>query len=413
MLAAFVGFPMAFAFVAVLAHRVYLRATMAALRRLLSATVSFGVLGLLACASKAPSSSASDADLIDGIEAPADAFPATMQIVGNCTVTKIADDLILTAAHCVRESSSAELRPAFVPGSTLRVVVRGSSPGERTVTVRETLLHPQVAHLCASRGCSNRAADDRRDAPDVAVVRLTAPLDGVPSAQVDLDEVLPGEDVTILGYGCADQVWGRGDGKLRFRDTSIVATTAAIHAGGIDDEPVGFASVAANYALTPGPVRAPSATAAVGAGGDGGLGAGADAATAGNGTGGAPTGDGPGAAGLCPGDSGGALYRKGTGVVVGVNASYTFLPNGVIPVTNWHARVDAQSRWGVAAWLESVGARTTQRCTVGTCRPSATAARANDGGDAGAPSGAPNDGGDAGVDGAVAPGADAGAADGG
>ena len=52
-----------------------------------------------------------------------------------------------------------------------------------------------------------------------------------------------------------------------------------------------------------------------------------------------------------------------------MNASYTFLPSGRIPVTNWHSRVDGDARWGTASWLESMGAVLTRACTPETCAP--------------------------------------------
>lgn len=93
----------------------------------------------------------------------------------------------------------------------------------------------------------------------------------------------------------------------------------------------------------------------------------------------APAGD-P-AGGLCPGDSGGPLYRKladGSLVVVGVNANYTFTggyeyptPEGFSfryggsPRTNWQTRVDGEVGLKVGAWLRTLEVTTT--CTAGGC----------------------------------------------
>ncbi len=68
------------------------------------------------------------------------------------------------------------------------------------------------------------------------------------------------------------------------------------------------------------------------------------------------------AAGLCPGDSGGPLYRKRDGgwAVVGVNSNYTLALEADdsvgLPITNWHTRLDGKSRHDVATWLRSVNA---------------------------------------------------------
>jgi hypothetical protein len=333
-----------------------------------------GVVSLAACSAAQEPNGSDTSDLINGDIAAPDAFPSTMQVVGNCTVTKVGERAILTAAHCVRDTFG-NLRGEFVEGRTMNLVVRGERPGTRQVTITRTVLHPQIAHLCSTRGCNGRASDERRDAPDVAIIEVEGGLDGVPIAEVDLEPALAGDEVTILGYGCVGDVWGRSDGELRFLDTRIVPVRASVHEGGLfGDDAEGLATIDANYNVTPGPTRIPAAAVDGGEASDGGeaLDGGADT------DGGAPEPER--AAGLCPGDSGGALYRKGTNLVVGVNASYTFLPSGRVPVTNWQARVDADSRWGVAAWLESLGVKTATPCAERGCRPAGSAADLGDGG---------------------------------
>jgi hypothetical protein len=61
-------------------------------------------------------------------------------------------------------------------------------------------------------------------------------------------------------------------------------------------------------------------------------------------------------ANLCSGDSGGALYREGEAVVVGVHAS-TFDSGTVLyeDSANVHTRVDVESRYAIGAWLYWLG----------------------------------------------------------
>ncbi len=323
--------------------------------------LSLSVGGLAACGDGADRASAApEEELIGGKVAPADAFPATMHVVGNCTVTKVGANLVLTAAHCVRDSGG-RVRPEFTTGSSMSIIARGDAPGRRTLGISRTILHPQIEHVCRTRGCSGRASSEKRDAPDVALIEVTGGLDDIPIAEVDLEPALPGEQVTILGYGCTGNVQGNGDGQLRYLDTRIVDVRAAAHNGGLSaSDTEGLATIEANYNVTPGPTRPERVVPVV----DGGA---VDAGA----------GDLVPAAGLCPGDSGGALYRKDTNRIVGVNASYTFLPGGDVPVTNWQARVDADSRWGVAAWLESFGVKTVRTCAERGCTPPASAARSD------------------------------------
>ena len=329
----------------------------------------------IACSAPAPDAATSDPELIGGEVAEPGAFPSTLQIVGNCTVTKVGENVILTAAHCVRNQDGS-LRNDFLEGRTMQIRHRGAANaaaaeagedagveagpagnGEEisaTLTIKRTVIHPRIAHYCKTKSCGGRASDERRDAPDIAIIEVAGGLEGIPTAAVDLTPAKPGDEVTILGYGCKTDVWaGDIDGKLRYRNTRLVPASAAIHTGGLrPDEADGLRSIEANNVFTKGPVSEIAADADTDAGD-----AAADAA--------APELQ----AGLCPGDSGGALYRKGANVVVGVNASYTFLPNGRIPVTNWHVRVDRDARWGTAQWLESMGVRMTGNCTAGACTP--------------------------------------------
>jgi len=265
-------------------------------------------LALVACGTQeANATSDADSDLIRATVAADGDFPATVRILkvmgASCTGTKIADDLILTAGHCVGTRSGA-IQGEFAPGRTLELTVRTPhGPEFRSGVIEETVLHPRFVEACQIDDCSATPIEDRRDAPDVGVVRLASGLEDVAIAKVDLDEARLGDAVTVVGYGCREDDWEgtKKDGALRFFDAEIDV-------------------VRESYLTTRGP-------AAAGGGG-----------------------------GLCDGDGGGAVYRRGTDLVTGVNAARTVPSGGDLPVTNWHARVDAQSPWTVATWLGSLGA---------------------------------------------------------
>jgi hypothetical protein len=280
----------------------------------------------------------SEAALSNGVVARDSAFPSTLFFNGSCTATHIGERLLLTAAHCVRDGRGAVI-PALMPGMKLSVSVRGPGSNDlRSLEITRTLIHPRTVALCAAQGCGTLASTERRDAPDVAVIEVARGLADIAVAEIDVEPLAVGDGVSILGYGCTGRVdVQNADGKLRFRNTRVVDVGTTVHAGGLAaNETAALETVRSSYAVTPGPLTATSES--------------------------VPN------AGLCPGDSGGALFRVGTDRVVGINASYTFLPSDRTPVTNWHARVDGEARWGVASWLSSLGARMRDACTPATCR---------------------------------------------
>ncbi|NOU30918.1 MAG: trypsin-like serine protease [Polyangiaceae bacterium] len=309
---------------------------------MLTRPISFASVALLALLTACAGGDASpeggeEADLSNGAVAGDDAFPSTLLFNGACTGAHVGEKLILTAAHCVRDARGA-VQPGLMPGNKLSVAVRGKRPSVRQLEIAKTTIHPRTVALCAAQGCGTLASSERRDAPDVAVIEVTGGLGDIAVAEVDVAPLKVGDAVTILGYGCTDRVnVANADGKLRFRNTRAVDVTATVHAGGLAaTETTALETVRSSYAITPGPRQATSEP--------------------------VPN------AGLCPGDSGGPLFRAGTNRVVGVNASYTFLPSERLPVTNWHARVDGDARWGVAAWLKALGANMRGTCTASTCR---------------------------------------------
>jgi V8-like Glu-specific endopeptidase len=312
-------------------------------RRLRCSTGLVALLGALAvaCSSSEPPVDSSGSDLIGGSVAARGEFPSTLQIIGGCTVTKVGEQVLLVAAHCVR-TPEGQIKDDFAKGQLLFVSFRrpsaatgGQDEAKATLQIARTVIHPRIAHYCQKQTCGQFSSDDRRDAPDVAIIQIISGLTDVPIAKVDLTPAQPDDEVTMLGYGCTTN-WsaGQGDGKLRFKNTQLAPATITIHPGGLaPNEAAGLRSIEANDVFTKG--------------------------TAGGGE-----------AGLCPGDSGGALYRKNTNLVVGVNSTATFLPGErLVPVTNWFARVDRNARWGTATWLQSMGVQLTGNCTPETCTP--------------------------------------------
>jgi hypothetical protein len=304
-------------------------------------------------------------DLIGGAEATTGQFPTTLNIRGNCTVAKVGPRHILTAAHCVVTEYGVDdpLRYDFRPGSILMVSNRAvlnqvgtdddSLAAYKKVVIKQTHVHPGYAEL------ANTAVPvvGFEVPPDVAIIELDEAsadtIANLPEASIDLTPVKPGDPLVIMGYGCESGVEGAKDyakSRLKFRNTAALGLDSQLHAGSsvyaLDSERA--RRLEKQYVFTPGA----STTAAAVAPADAGAESGAE-----NASDGAPRSE---EASLCPGDSGGPVYR-GDGssrVIVGVNAYYSFREQSVDPsrisVTNWHTRLDAESRYDTGSWIASI-----------------------------------------------------------
>ncbi|MFG1478612.1 trypsin-like serine protease [Xanthobacter sp. V4C-4] len=166
---------------------------------------------LLACAAlgAAPAARA----MVGG--APADAALAahTVMVVSTrgaaCTATVLAPDLLLTAAHCV------------APQADYAVALIGEGP-PRLIPAARVLVHPRFD------------ADQfrtRRPTPDIALVKLSAPLPEPfrPAALTDA-EGLPakGAPFTLAGFGVTAEGAPRTAGTLRAVRLPSVGTTGGI-----------------------------------------------------------------------------------------------------------------------------------------------------------------------------------------
>jgi len=253
-------------------------------------------LGGAACAAPAGQGDAEDRTedaLIGGSPGGLARFPATVFLKGECTAAKVAPRRLLTAAHCVLDPATVSIR--YPVGSKISVT-RDPSKGYAELEVAAVAVHPAWIKACEDSFCAASAITARLDAPDVAVIELAADLPDVPVASIDVTPLSPGDRVTVVGFGCTAGVLvpdARDAISLKYADTRLVAADRAVHAGSVV-LPGDLAQVAGIYSMTAGPGSARAR------------------------------------AGLCPGDSGGPLYKKtrdGSLVVVGVNSNYTLAPD--------------------------------------------------------------------------------------
>ncbi len=300
--------------------------------------VSFGValvglVALAACSSEDDAVAVEDDSedaLVDGRLAALGELASVVRIDSGCTATKVGPRLLLTAAHCIRDDSGA-VALSYASGREVPIQIQNATGTVDDVRgkIEFSRVHPRITAVCGSAPCKGTAALAKRDAPDVAVIKLAKELPGVATMPIDPSPVAVGEIVMASGFGCTDGALSRkgDDNRLRTGTTTAVEPAAVAHQGSFltAAEATDLANV---YVYTAGP--------------------------------GMPQGGG---VGLCPGDSGGPLVRigpRGQSRFVGVHASYTFryMQNDPVgkAVTNWHSRVDAAARHEVLAWLKAQGA---------------------------------------------------------
>lgn len=244
--------------------------------------------------------------LVGGHAAAESEYPATV-FIGNCTATKVGPRHFLTAAHCISDPNM----------ENLWVTADNNAQNLVPLTVSSVNIHPQYTNCTACTG--ENTIDNWGLKPDVALVVVFELTPSIPQAVIDPNPVAIGSAVTLTGYGCENGVENgvilpTGPSRLKVGDTHTIDPLLLNQAPTI---PAGFIT-------TFGPRMDPSSP------------------------------------GLCPGDSGGPVYRTGTDRVVGVNSLVSL-------EGNWHARVDQQSRYNVYAWLADLLSRPVPLPCTGIC----------------------------------------------
>ncbi|MGC4069390.1 MAG: trypsin-like serine protease [Polyangiaceae bacterium] len=268
------------------------------------------ILGLVGCQSE-PTTSAeeeiaqNEGALVGGHVATESEYPATVYI-GGCTGTKVGPQHFLTAAHCVNASMTS-----------LTMTTDNNAQNAVNLPVLSVNIHPEYANCTACNG-----TDDFGMKPDVALVIVSQLTPNVPVATIDPNPVAVGDAVTLTGYGCENGV-GQPSGPARLKVGDTHSVDPSLVTDGVNTP--------AAYVTTLGPALDSSSP------------------------------------GLCPGDSGGPLYRTGTNQVVGVNALVSFGGEFGTPFGNWHTRLDSASRYNVYAWLNGLITGEIQKPCTGLC----------------------------------------------
>jgi hypothetical protein len=145
--------------------------------------------------------------IVGGGGAPAESIArAIVTIIGSrgtfCSGTVIAQDIVLTAAHCV------------LPGADYKVIIPRETP-PRLLDVRRVAAHPQF---------SVQAILAHRASADVALLQLAAPLPPRKSPAplgAPLMPVQPGARLTIAGVGVAKRGDGKTGGTIRAAELAV------------------------------------------------------------------------------------------------------------------------------------------------------------------------------------------------
>lgn len=281
--------------------------------------------------------------LIGGHQAAPYHFRSTVGIGDSCTAAKVGPRLFLTAAHCVSVSRPGRFEPVppdfpandgvhpnYLPGQPLLINwgLNADDAEQAVFTIVDTTIHPSwwTCPLCQDPILATGGA------ADIAVIEIVQNTPQIPEAQVDLDPVAPGTQVTKVGWGCEDRTDVDPStlelGRYKTEDAWVIPASEIQH----HNSPITsgqVATVGSSYLITEGHDQDPER------------------------------------ASLCLGDSGGPLYLPNNTErrIVGVNASYTFRPpenesEGGVSWTDWHTKTSLDSLHGVGQWLIDQGVNT-------------------------------------------------------
>ncbi|WP_438025398.1 trypsin-like serine protease [Sorangium sp. So ce233] len=259
--------------------------------------LSVAALSLVGCAVDAQSDAelidSSQDQLVNGHVATEAEYPSAVYL-GGCTGVKVGPRHFLSAAHCFSNPGSVTQINVTADNNTLNQV---------TLTVQSVNNHPEYQNCTSCAG--DNSMSDFGLKPDVSLIIVNELTPQIEVAVIDPNPVQDGTSVTLTGFGC-ERITPPPPTRFKVGDSVTVSP--------LTFDPA--TTIPGGYTTTAGPVVVPGAPA------------------------------------LCPGDSGGPLFRTGTNLVVGINALVSGTSEGEIG--NWFTRLDLESRYNVHAWIQGL-----------------------------------------------------------
>ncbi len=242
--------------------------------------------------------------LIGGEPAKEEEYRSSVFINQSCTGSKIGARTFLFAAHCMINGSSGELNKPFRSGA--KVNLQSHYGAKTSLTIEKAFPHPTyVAEIKRRLQLRVATTAGAFASFDVALFTVTQDSPEFPVANIEYDEVVVGEEVVIGGWGCEVSTHNATPVN-RYK----IATSLVINSDQLTDYYKRDFSQANVFNFYSEGIKANAS-----------------------------------AASICPGDSGGAAYRKNSQAVVGVNSQYLFSDNSGISTVNTHTRLSAVAEW--------------------------------------------------------------------
>lgn len=177
------------------------------------------ILSGFGCKTHSPSS---EVKVVGGYEAGPGQIPSAIQFL-SCSGSKIGEYAYLTAAHCVLDKQSGELRSSLHKGQAFEVVhgIRKSSGKSYRLTVDAVAVH--YTYVALAKELAGKSAKDKayESAFDLAVILVKEPTPEIASAVISPTRVPIGSSVVVSGYGC--EYWDDDPLNSDFGGSTVVS----------------------------------------------------------------------------------------------------------------------------------------------------------------------------------------------